>query len=160
MSIFKILATKLWIWVICPIWSFFINLSYWICRPFKIKEALNKKNALLNYNLINEVMSIFRWKTDNYKDWYPWIITIVNTDFIDDCDGAATMAKWWWKNKGFKSRLVFLYSADGLQGHAVCVLNDNTKFVSNSEVIEIDPINWRQDLLGRFDNIYSVIIEK
>ena len=159
MSIFKILATKLWIWVMCPIWSFFINMSYWINRGFKISDALAKKKELLNCSSINEVLSKFKWKADNYKDWYPWVITIVNKDLEDDCDGAAILAKWWWKNKNVGSRIVFIYSADGTQGHAVCVTYNNTIFVSNSEVIEIDPINWQQDLLSRFDNIYVTIIE-
>jgi len=136
-----------------------VNLCYWICRPFNIKEALTKKKALLDQD-IKIVMSTFKWRQDQFKDWCPWIITIVNKDITDDCDGAAILAKWWWKKHNINSRLVFLYSADWKFGHAVCVTKDNIKFVSNSEVLELDSLNWRQDLLSRFDDNYSIIIEK
>jgi len=160
MSKIKLFATKLWISFMCPVWSFIINLCYWICRPFVIKEALAKKNALLSIDNIINVMSVFRWTEDKYKDWLPWIITIVNKDITDDCDGAAVLAKWWWKKKGLKSRIVYLYSADGNTGHAICVSSSNDIFVSNSQVIDIDPKNWQQDLLSRFNNAYITILER
>ena len=159
MRTFKLFSTKLWIWILCPTWSFIINLCYWICRPFSIREALSKKEALLKID-IKDVMATFKWSQDKYQDWYPWIITIVNTDLRDDCDGAATLAKWWWSKQGVKSRLVFLYSENLTLGHAVCVLNSNTIFVTNSEVLDLDPNNWKQDLLSRFNNTYSIIVEK
>jgi hypothetical protein len=160
MSKFKLVATKLWISFMCPIWSFIVNLFYWICRPFAIKEALAKKKALLSIDNITNVMTVFRWTEDKYKDWLPWVITIVNKDITDDCDGAAVLAKWWWKEKGVKSRIVYLYSADGKSGHAVCILVGNGIFVSNSQVVDLDPTNWQQDLLSRFNNKYDTILER
>lgn len=157
---FKMLATKVWIFILCPIWSFVINLVYWLFHLSSLKEALVKKKALLILDNIRDLMAIFKWTEDKYKDWLPWIITIVNKNITDDCDGAAVLAKWWWKEKGIESRIVYLYSADGKSGHAVCVLDDNSMFVSNSQVANLDPTNWRQDLLSRFNNEYVTILEK
>lgn len=154
----RILLQKLWVKVMWPIWSFIVNLCYWICRPFSIKEALAKKKALLDQDL-KSIMTIFWWRQDRFKDWYPWVITIVNKDISDDCDGAASLAKWWWKKHGVSSRFVYLYTENFSEGHVVCVANSNLTFVSNSEVIDIDPSNWQQDLLSRFNNMYSIVIE-
>ncbi len=154
---FKIMVTKLWIKFLCPIWSFIVNLCYWINRPFGIREALLKKEIYLALPL-EELIGRFKWTGDKFKDWVPWVITIANKELADDCDGAAILAKWWWKEHDIKSRIVFLYSSTA--GHAVCVKTDNTCFVSNSQVLYLDSTNWQQDLFTAFDNIYSVIIEK
>jgi hypothetical protein len=159
MSGFKLTMTKFWVNVLCPIWSFIINCFYWLFKLNKISAAKDKMNKLLALPLVN-VMHQFKWRDDNFKDWYPWIITIVDKNLEDDCDGAAVLAKWWLKENSISSRLVFIYSSDGKDGHAVCVSIDNTILVSNREVIDLDFTNWRQDLFNKFDNKYSVIIEK
>ena len=51
-----------------------------------------------------------------------------------------------------------LYSADGKSGHAVCVRVDNKEFVSNDDVVVLNPNNWEDDLMQKFGNKYSVII--
>jgi len=160
MAGFKLFVTKVWINVLCPIWSFIINLCYWLFRLNRIKSAQLKKERLLELSLA-DVMSQFKWVNDNFKDWYPWIITIVDKNLEDDCDGAAILAKWWWEKHGIKSRLVFLYSADGKVGHVICVRNSNDIFVSNKELIHVDAAkDWRQEIFDKFDNKYSVLIEK
>jgi len=112
----------------------------------------------LNLSL-KELMSKFKWKKDNLKDWSPWVITIIARDLLDDCDGAAVLAKWWYKKHNVASRIVALYSSDGKLGHAICVRNDNMEFVSNNDIIKLDHTNWENDLLKKFGNDYSVIIE-
>lgn len=159
MSGFKLFITQVWINFLCPIWSFIINCFYWLFKLNKISTAKDKMNKLLSLPLVN-VMNQFKWREDNFKDWYPWVITIANNNLEDDCDGAAILAKWWLKEHNISSRLVFIYSSDGKDGHAVCVSIDNTILVSNREVIDLDFTDWRQDLFNKFDNKYSVMIEK
>ena len=157
MSNFKLLATKLWVKILCPTWSFIVNCFYWLFRLNRLKKYLPIKNDY-SYLTLNELMSKFKWKADNLKDWNPWVITIVARDLVDDCDGAAVLAKWWYKEHASEGRIVVLYSADGKSGHAVCVRVDNKEFVSNDDVVVLNPNNWEDDLLQKFGNKYSVII--
>lgn len=155
----KALTTKIWIFILCPIWSFIINVKYWLFHLSALKDVFTKKKLLLTIDTIENIMSMFKWTSDNYKDWIPWIITIVDNDIVDDCDGAATLAHWWCTKKKINSKIVYLYSADYKLGHAVCVI-DYMKVVSNSQVSNLNSSDWRQDLLLMFNNEYSVIIEK
>jgi len=157
MSTFKLLATKLWVKVLCPIWSFIVNCFYWIFRLNHIKKYLHIKNDYSYLTLI-ELMNKFKWKEDNLKDWTPWVITIIARELVDDCDGAAVLAKWWYKEHASEGRIVVLYSADGNFAHSVCIKENNKEFVSNNEVVVLNPNNWEEDLLQKFGNKYSVII--
>ncbi len=157
---FKLFSTKLWDKILCPIWSAIVNSFYWLFRFWKIPSALSKKKEYLNIPSIQELMSKFKWREDNYKDWIPWIITIIDKDLEDDCDGAAALARWWWREHCVDARLVFLYSDDGGRGHAICVTKDNSKYVSNNIVGDLDPTDWRQDLIKKFNNVYSIVIEE
>ncbi len=91
MSNFKLLATKLWVKILCPTWSFIVNCFYWLFRLNRLKKYLPIKNDY-SYLTLNELMSKFKWKADNLKDWNPWVITIIARDLVDDCDGAAVLA--------------------------------------------------------------------
>ena len=154
---FKLFVEKLWIYVFCPIWSFIINCCYWSGRPFLIKDVQDEKKRLLTLELA-DLLSKFKWTKDNFKDWTPWIITIVERELRDDCDGAAVLAKWWWKNHNINSRIIRLSSSDFSIGYTVCVLDDNTKVVSNGGIYSLDANNWQQNLLNLFNNQFTIIL--
>lgn len=149
-----------WVYILNPIWSLIINLIYFIINISKYNKVKNEKLYLLILPL-QDVMNKFSWVADKFKDWTPYIYTLIINNYKDDCDGAATLAKFWYKNHNIKSRLVFIYDENYSQGHCVCVRNDNTEFVSNNSIVKLNPNNWKEDLLSKFDDIkYSIIIER
>jgi len=104
-------------------------------------------------------MSKFKWKKDNMVDWTPWVITIIARNMQDDCDGAAILAKWWYKKHSSRGKIVSLYSKDLKVGHAVCVRQDHKEVVSNQYVLPLDPSNWKSDLLSKFNGEFSILVE-
>lgn len=155
----KKVITKCWIFFMCPFWSLFVNLGYWIIRLSKIGEAREIKKQLSALPL-EQAMLNFIWRADNFKDWVPWVITIASKLWTDDCDGAAIMAQWWLKEHGMKSDLVFLYDAKFTTGHCVCVSQDRKRLISNNEVLTLDADNWEANLLALFDGKFTVVIVK
>ena len=155
----KLFSTYCWIYVLCPIWSFIINLIFFIVHINEYQKVKLKK-LVIKSSILTNIITQFKWKEDNLKDWIPWIYTLICNDFKDDCDGAATLAKYWYKENNIKSRLVFIYTEDFSFGHCICVVNDNKEFISNNQIIEINSNNWKQDILDYFSGKYSLIIEK
>jgi hypothetical protein len=101
-------------------------------------------------------MERFVWKADNMGDWTPWVITLIVQNFTDDCDGAATLAKWWFKQNGIKADIFNLYS--DTEGHTVCITKGRTKMVTNERVVNLNPMNWEKEVMEYFGNKYEVII--
>jgi len=81
---------------------------------------------------------------------------MVCSQFRGDCDDAAQLAKWWFKEHGVEAEILNLYSAK--EGHAICVTKDRTKMVTNERVVELNPATWEQDVMKYFGNKYEVII--
>jgi hypothetical protein len=152
-----VISTYIWIWYFKPIWSFIINSLYWLFHLGNFSSMKKEKERLKGLSL-NGVMREFKWKKDNYKDWTPWASTIIARKMEDDCDGAAALAKWYLKAKGMKSSILNLYPEDMSYGHAVCIVAGNNFFVSNDEVIYINPSNWKQNLFENLDGDYTIII--
>lgn len=154
----KYIATKLWIYFFRPIWSFIINLCYWILHITQLTTAIKTKNLLKDLPL-SEVLNQFIWTEDKFKDWIPWVITIANNLWHDDCDGSATLAKYWYKTKGIKSEIIELFDSNFKIGHAICIRKDHTEFTSNNDVIEIkNPNDWKTELFKYFNDEYSIVI--
>lgn len=156
MTHYQYAATILWIKIIKPIWSFIINGVFWVGHLNKIKQTRQEMVALSKLKL-QTIMSIFRWREDNLKDWTPWIMTIVYNGLQDDCDGAAVLAMWRLRQDGVKARIVHLYS--NLEGHAVCVADDNRYFVSNNLLFYFSSPDWRTELLNHYNGKYNTVID-
>lgn len=154
MTTFQILIRKFWVKVEKPIWSFIVNLCFWIGHLNKINEAREIKRLLLLQPL-EQAMQNFVWVADNWQDWSPWTLTIASRLWTDDCDGAAVMARWWFKKHGIKSEIMYLFSDKS--GHAVCVTKDRTKMVSNDRVVDLNPATWEADVLSYFGGKYTVM---
>jgi hypothetical protein len=151
----KIIIRKLWIYIEKPIWSFIVNLIFWIGHLNELKETLKEKEVLKSASLEN-IMRTFTWKEDKFIDWTPWIITLIYNDLIDDCDGAANLAKWWFKEHGVEAEILNLYSEK--EGHAICVTKDRKTMVTNERVVMLHPDKWEIEVLEYFNGKYETII--
>ena len=101
-------------------------------------------------------MTIFTWQEDKVGDWTQWVVTLVTNSFTGDCDDAAVLAKWWFKEHGVEAEILNLYSDKS--GHTVCVTKDRTKMVTNERVVHLFPETWEQDIMRYFRDKYEVII--
>ena len=81
---------------------------------------------------------------------------LIDRDMKGDCDDAAQLAKWWFKQNGIEAEILNLYSAT--EGHAICVTKDRTKMVTNERVIDLNPATWEQDVMKYFGNKYTIVI--
>ena len=159
MTTFQIIIRKIGIHFSKPIWSFIRNCVFWLFHLNKISEARIEKASLIKMDIV-DTMRMFIWREDTFGDWTPWIITLcaneVDDKFQDDCDGAAALAKWWFKQHGVDAEILNLYSDK--EGHTVCVTKDRTKMVTNERVVSLNPTCWEKEVMEYFGNKYEVII--
>jgi hypothetical protein len=152
---FQIAIRKFSVYFAKPIWSFIVNCVFWLFRLNKISGVRTSLNILKD-KPIELVMSKYVWKEDTLGDWTPWASTVIAKDLQDDCDGAAVLAKWWFKEHGVEAEILNLYSAK--EGHTICVTKDRTKMVTNERVVQLFPETWEDDIMRYFKNKYEVII--
>jgi hypothetical protein len=138
-----------------PVWSFIRNCWFWLFNLNDIKEV-RKIKADIKCLSIETLMERFLWQEDAGGDWTPWVITIIRQSFKDDCDGAANLAKWWFKEHGVEVEILNLYSDKS--GHTICVTKDRTTMVTNERVVNLNPTRWEREVLEYFRNKYEVII--
>jgi hypothetical protein len=138
-----------------PIWSFIRNCWFWLFRLNDIKEVRKVKSDIKCLS-IESLMERFVWKEDVGGDWTPWIMTIIRQSFKDDCDGAAALAKWWFKEHGIEAEILNLYSKT--EGHAICVTKSRGWMVTNERVVMLHPDNWKKEVLEYFNGKYETII--
>ena len=138
-----------------PVWSFIRNCVFWLFHLNKISEV-RADMKMLKALTLEKFMKKFLWQEDVMGDWTPWVATILCNDFQDDCDGAAALAKWWFKQHGIKSDIFNLYSA--AEGHTVCVTKDRETMVTNERVVNLNPACWEKEMLDYFGNKYTEII--
>ena len=105
---------------------------------------------------VKELMSIFKWQEDKVGDWTQWISTLIYNGYQGDCDDAATLAKWWFKQHGIKADIFNLYSDK--EGHTVCVTKDRETMVTNERVVSLNPACWEKEMLEYFGGKYTEII--
>ena len=138
-----------------PIWSFIRNCVFWLFRLNEIDLVKNEMVALRACGL-ESLMALFTWQEDKAGDWTQWIVTLVENNLTGDCDDAAALAKWWFKEHGVEADILNLYSAT--EGHTICVTRDRKRMVSNRNVVSLNPATWEQDVMQYFNNEYEVII--
>jgi len=152
---FQIIIRKVGVYYSKPIWSFIRNLVFWIGHLNKITWVRNEMKTLREWKL-EPLMAIFTWVEDKGGDWTQWVVTLVSSNFSGDCEDAANLALWWFKNHGVEAEILNLYSSK--YGHTICVTKDRTKMVSNGNVITLNPDTWEQDVMKYFGNEYEVIL--
>ena len=148
---------------VTAVWSFFVNLGYWTVRGFDDRNARNEMNKLCdsldNINDVSIYMSMFSWRKDSWRDWTPWVLTIINKELIDDCDGAAVLGKFCLECIGVKARIVHLVDTKGWRGHAICVSMDNKYLITNNHTIILSTKgDWKEDVLEFFGNKYDLVL--
>ena len=155
MTTFQIIIRKFGVRIIKPIWSFIRNCVFWLFRLNKIKWARDDMKSFKELALVN-LMRKFCWKTDTIGDWTCWPITLIYSEMWGDCDDAAALAKWWFKQHGVEAEILNLYSDKS--GHTVCVTKDRETMVTNERVVNLNPACWEKEMLEYFGNKYEVII--
>lgn len=138
-----------------PIWSFVRNCVFWLGHLNKI-GAVRSDMKMLKELTLDDFMKKFLWQEDEIGDWIPWVATILCNDFTDDCDGAAALAKWWFKQNGVEAEILNLYS--NKFGHTVCVTKNRETMVTNERVVNLNPTCWEKEMLEYFGNKYTVVI--
>lgn len=138
-----------------PIWSFIRNCVFWLGHLNKIGAARKCMDRLKNFP-VKYAMSEFEWQEDRIGDWTQWVITLVYNDLKGDCDDAANLAKFWFKQHGIKAEILNLYSEK--EGHAVCVTKKREWMVTNERVVSLNPVYWKKEVLEYFGNKYDTII--
>ena len=155
MTTIQIISRRFGAYFAKPILSFIRNCVFWLFHLNKI-GAVRSDMKMLKELTLDAFMKKFLWQDDVMGDWTPWVMTIICNDFTDDCDGAATLAKWWFKQNGVEAEILNLYSDK--EGHAVCVTKDRTKMVTNERVVILNPACWEKEMLEYFGNKYQTII--
>ena len=155
MTTLQIIIRKIAVYFSKPIWSFIRNCVFWLFRLNKI-AGVNATKILLKNSSIEIVMVRFTWQEDKIGDWTQWVSTLVYNDIKGDCDDAAALAKWWFKQNGIKADIFNLYSDK--EGHTVCVTKDRETMVTNERVVNLNPACWEKEMLEYFGNKYTIII--
>ena len=155
MTTFQIIIRKIAIHFSKPIWSFIRNCVFWLGHLNKIAGVRKCIDRIKNFP-IKYAMSEFEWQEDGIGDWTQWVSTLVYNDLKGDCDDAANLAKWWFKEHGVEAEILNLYSDK--EGHAVCVTKNRETMVSNERVVNLNPVNWEKEVMEYFGNKYTVII--
>jgi hypothetical protein len=155
MTTIQIISRRFGVYFSKPVWSFIRNCVFWLFHLNKI-SAVRADMKMLKALTLDAFMKKFLWQEDVMGDWTPWVSTILCNDFQDDCDGAAALSKWWFKQHDIKADIFNLYSDKS--GHTVCVTRDRTKMVSNDRVLELNPANWEKEMLKYFGGKYTEII--
>ena len=155
MNTFQIIIRKFGVYFCKPIWSFIRNCVFWLFRLNKISEVREIKGDM-KILYLETVMEYFLWQEDKVGDWTQWVSTLIYNDFKGDCDDAAALAKWWFKEHRIKADIFNLYSDKS--GHTVCVTKDREIMVTNERVVHLFPETWEQDIMRYFRDKYTVII--
>jgi hypothetical protein len=155
MTTFQIIIRKVGVHFSKPIWSFIRNCVFWLFRLNEIDWVRNQMKDLRAWQL-EPLMTIFTWQEDKAGDWTQWIVTLVENNLTGDCDDAAALAKWWFKQHGIKSDIFNLYSA--AEGHTVCVTKNRETMVTNERVVNLNPTCWEKEVMEYFGNKYEVVI--
>ena len=138
-----------------PIWSFIRNCVFWLFRLNKISEVREIKGDM-KILYLETVMEYFLWQEDKVGDWTQWVSTLIYNDFKGDCDDAAALAKWWFKEHGVEAEILNLYSDK--EGHSICVTKDRETMVTNERVVNLNPTCWEKEMLEYFGGKYTEII--
>lgn len=154
MTKFRIALTWIRVHATIPIYSFVVNCLYWLTRLDKIK-SVKARQEYYSTLPIKDLMARFVW-TEDSTDWTKWPLTLINDNLTGDCEDAAALAKWRWKQGRIKSRIYYLYNSKA--GHAVCINDRRTLMITNERIVNIHPESWKEDALGYFENVYEVIL--
>ena len=151
------ILSKIRVRYIMPAFSFLINCGYWLIRPHKICRALKAKKltaaSVRSLDGVKLNVAAFKWKKDSFKDWHPWIITILDTGISDDCDGAAIWGKWLLSLIGVESDIWYLKGKD--KGHVICISRFKTFLITNDQFINIVPGTDILEIFNGYDTIYK-----
>lgn len=155
MTTFQTIIRYIGVYFSRPVWSFIRNCVFWLGHLNKIAWARNEMEQLRDWQL-EHLMAIFTWREDKVGDWTQWVVTLVSNGFTGDCDDAANLAKFWFKQHGIEAEILNLYSAT--EGHTVCITKSRGWMVTNERVVMLHQDKWKIEVLEYFNGKYEVII--
>jgi hypothetical protein len=147
--------------VIFPAKSFLFNCIYWLWHIGSYKQFRKERKALAEkaktIEDIKTIMQEFTWKEDR-TDWQQWVTTLLHNDKHGDCEDAANLAKFLFKQINMPGKIYNLYGQK--TGHAIFVTDDLSSLVSNSEVSTGDAGKWTDSRIKLHFNLrYNRIIK-
>ncbi len=146
---------RLWVYVLCPIWSFIVNCLYWSRNIPALDETWRRKeflcSSITDTTDVKKSIAKFKYTPDAWKDWTPWVITFLHRDKTDDCDGAAVYGQFLFSCIHKESEILHLR---GTGGHAVCVTKDRRWMISNNKLVRLTD-DWQEYILQYFGNKYG-----
>ena len=159
------LSNKLRVYIYMPFISTLVNLWYWSKNIkdlyYTIDKSIKIKREVTDIEDASEFMGDFDWNAEKI-DWKPWVITAIHkyiSETYDDCDGAAVLWKWLFRNVGYDAEIWHL-RGKGV-GHAVTITKDKEYMGSNSILYKFrSPNNWKEEILdyyfdGKYDYIFK-----
>ncbi len=141
-------------------YEFLKNLIIAVFKKDDMKEArkeLNRWRPIIQAEGITGMkrfMAQFKYRKED-RDWTPdKPEMVVMAGWRDDCDGAAVLGKWAFKQMGMDSDF---YRLKGKTSHRICVTTCQRFFTTNGTVVEVPeyakwPLNyiltwgWHRDM--------------
>ena len=152
------MTDKIWIKIICPIWSLIVNILYWIFHFHKLASAKKEKGRIKeNTHDIDDIREQIRqtvWVPDIFHNWTPWVITFIARGLKDDCRMSHSFGQFLFDCAGIESVNFSLLGKVG--GHAICVSQDGKWMVGNGTLTDLKKLNCT--ILDRFNGIYNRIM--
>lgn len=145
--------------MVLPIASLIMNLRFWWNKRVTWNTWTSVMEEIDIYTLtdIADFMKTFKWTADKYIDWKPWVHTIFANNMKDDCDGAAVLGKWLLGKMGIDARIVKLWKTGKSEGHTICVSKDDKIMISNNDVIDLNPLVWKDKVISYHKNAYDIV---
>jgi len=145
--------------VLIYIRSFIMNLFYWMFHFWELPKTFKKKKELKkevnSLSDIKIIMKKFAWTKDRVMDWRPLVITIINRNYEDDCDGAAVFGKWLLKQVKVKSDYYRLTGKS--TAHLIVVSRSKKIMISNHQVFILKTSDYKKEILNLFAGSFSRI---
>lgn len=160
----KIIVVLIWIHILSPILSYLINLLVFLANVEKVRKIQTERRTIKLLDL-HSLLKQFKWKQRNidpYIFFTPSIFTIFTNKNQNDIIGSATLAKYWYRTHNIPSTILYLFNDNLTIGHSICIKNDLTEFVSNSNIVLITPNEdetWMDFIYDYFNGEYTLFFE-
>ena len=140
MSLIKQVVTVVDSFIKSVLWVVFHPLKQ--CRGRHLKKMLGPN--ITSIEDVMDLMEYFKYKAEpGPLDFIPMFYNIVFAKkFTGDCNDAAVLAKWAFKQIGMKGHIYLLKRSS--RSHVVFITDDKQWMVSNNDVVKIESEDWKK----------------